>query len=70
MNFYVEYVDSSNPKLIDANTYNYMIDELVKQPIKQVKITQPGPWGAYRYKDLWEIKGLECNAWNELAGID
>jgi len=47
-----------------------MIDELVKQPIKQVKITQPGPWGAYRYKDLWKIDGLECNAWNELAGIE
>jgi len=30
MNFYVEYVDSSNPKLIDANTYNYMIDEFGK----------------------------------------
>jgi len=70
MNFYAEYVDSANPKLIDANIYNYMIDELVKQPIKQVKITQPGPWGAYRYKDLWEIEGLECNAWNELAGVE
>jgi hypothetical protein len=33
-----------------------------------VEIYQPGPWGAYRYKDFWDIKGLECNAWNELAG--
>lgn len=70
MDFYVECVDSSNPKLLDVVTYNHMIDELVKQPIKQVKITQPGPWGAYRYKDLWQIDGLECNAWNELAGIE
>ncbi len=70
MDFYVEYVDESVPKLIDVNTYNFIIDELVKQPVKQVKITQPGPWGAYRYKDLWEIEGLECNAWNELAGIE
>ncbi|OQB30712.1 MAG: hypothetical protein BWY08_01073 [Bacteroidetes bacterium ADurb.Bin174] len=70
MDYYVECVDSSNPKLIDVKTYNYMIDELVKQPIKQVKITQPGPWGAYRYRDLWDIEGLECNAWNELAGIE
>lgn len=70
MDFYVEYVDDSNPKLMDTNTYNFMIDELVKQPIKQVRITQPGPWGAYRYKDLWDIEGLECNAWNELAGIE
>ena len=70
MDYYVEFVDNSNPKLLSVKTYNYMIDELVKQPIKQVKIAQPGPWGAYRYKDLWEIEGLECNAWNELAGIE
>jgi len=70
MNFYVDYVDDSNPKLTDVLTYNFMINELVKQPIKQVKIAQPGPWGAYRYKDLWEIEGLDCNAWNELAGIE
>ena len=70
MDYYVEYVDDSNPKLMNANTYNFMIDELVKQPVKQVKIAQPGPWGAYRYKDLWDIEGLECNAWNELAGIE
>jgi len=70
MDFYVEYVNESDPKLMDVKTYNFIIDELVKQPIKQVKITQPGPWGAYRYRDLWEIEGLECNAWNELAGIE
>ena len=70
IDFYVECVDESVLKLIDVNTYNFIIDELVKQPIKQVKITQPGPWGAYRYRDLWEIEGLECNAWNELAGIE
>lgn len=70
MDYYVECVDCQNPKLITADTYNFMIDELVKQPIKQVKIAQPGPWGAYRYKDLWDIDGLECNAWNELAGIE
>lgn len=70
MDYYVECVDCQNPKLIAAETYNFMVDELVKKPIKQVKIAQPGPWGAYRYKDLWDIDGLECNAWNELAGIE
>ncbi len=70
MDFYIEAVDKNNLKLIGSGTYNILIDELVKHPIKQVKITQPGPWGAYRYKDLWDIPGLECNAWNELAGIE
>jgi len=70
MDFYVDFVDAENPKLLDRDLYNLMIDELVKRPFKQVKITQPGPWGAYRYKDLWDVPGLECNAWNELAGIE
>lgn len=70
MDYYIDAVDQANLKITDTNTYNLMIDELVKKPVKQVKITQPGPWGAYRYKDLWEIDGLECNAWNELAGIE
>ena len=70
MDFYLEMVDSGNPKLLPKKTYESMIDDLVKRPFKQVKITQPGPWGAYRYKDLWDIPGLECNAWNELAGIE
>ena len=38
-----------------------------KYPIKQVKEFQPGPWGAYRYRDLFNVPGLECNAWNRLA---
>lgn len=58
MNYYVECVDCQRPKLITAETYNFMIDELVKPPIKQVKIAQPGPWGAYRYKDLWDWTGM------------
>lgn len=68
--FYIDAVIPEKLKLMSFTAYNAMIDEIVKYPIKQVKIMQPGPWGAYRYKDLWEIEGLECNAWNELAGIE
>ncbi|MEO8411688.1 MAG: hypothetical protein ABI478_14065, partial [Propionivibrio sp.] len=70
MDFYLDAVDAKALKLLPVDIYNEMIDELVKQPIKQVKILQPGPWGAYRYRDLWQVEGLECNAWNELAGIE
>ena len=70
MDYYVDAVDAANPKLMPRKAYEKMVAELVKQPIKQVKIMQPGPWGAYRYRDLWEVPGLECNAWNELAGIE
>jgi hypothetical protein len=41
---------------------------MLKYPIKQVTIFQPGPWGAYRFKDLFDVPGLEINAWNETAG--
>lgn len=71
MDYYIEAVDSQNLKLVPAAGYNKIIDELVKGPIKQVKITQPGPWGSYRFKQIYdEIPGLENMAWNELAGIE
>ncbi|HWY32476.1 MAG TPA: hypothetical protein VNX46_17060, partial [Candidatus Acidoferrum sp.] len=71
MDYYLEAVDPNNLKLLSASAYNVIIDELVKAPIKQVKITQPGPWGSYRFKEIYdEIPGLENMAWNELAGIE
>ncbi len=71
MDYYLEAVDANNLKLVSAAGYNTIIDELVKAPIKQVKITQPGPWGSYRFKQIYdEIPGLENMAWNELAGIE
>jgi hypothetical protein len=38
----------------------------VSYPFKQVPIFSPGPWGGYRFKDLWDVPGLENNAWNEI----
>lgn len=71
MDYYIDAVDPRQLKLMPAATYNTMIDELVKGPIKQVKICQPGPWGSYRFKEIYdEIPGLENMAWNELAGIE
>lgn len=71
MDYYLEAVEANNLKLVSAAGYNAIIDELVKGPIKQVKITQPGPWGSYRFKEIYdEIPGLENMAWNELAGIE
>jgi hypothetical protein len=71
MNYYLDAVDAGQLKLVPAAAYNTIIDELVRQPIKQVKITQPGPWGSYRFKEIYdEIPGLENMAWNELAGIE
>ena len=71
MDYYLDAVDAGNLKLVSAADYNLIIDELVRRPIKQVKITQPGPWGSYRFKEIYdEIPGLENMAWNELAGIE
>ncbi|MBU6411385.1 MAG: hypothetical protein KGR98_13450, partial [Verrucomicrobia bacterium] len=71
MDYYLEAVEPQNLKLLPAAGYNAVVDELVKGPIKQVKITQPGPWGSYRFKEIYdEIPGLENMAWNELAGIE
>ena len=70
MDFYIDGV-TDTLKLLPAADYNAAIDSLVSGPIKQVKITQPGPWGSYRFKEIYdEIPGLENMAWNELAGIE
>jgi len=71
MDHYVDAVSIDEAKLLPVGDYNTAIDELVKSPIKQVKITQPGPWGSYRFKEIYdEIPGLDNMAWNELAGIE
>ena len=68
MDYYAEAIDFENLKIMPRTAYDEIIKTMLKYPIKEIEIYQPGPWGAYRYKDLWDIKGLECNAWNELAG--
>lgn len=68
MDYYVEAIQFESLKVMPRATYDELVRTMLQYPIKEVEIYQPGPWGAYRYKDFWDIKGLECNAWNELAG--
>jgi hypothetical protein len=68
MDYYIEAIDFDSLKIMPGGVYRAIMLRLLEYPIKEVEIYQPGPWGAYRYKDFWDIKGLECNAWNELAG--
>lgn len=68
MDFFVEAFDAEDLKLVPRSAYDEIIKTAVKYPIKQVQIFQPGPWGAYRHKDLWEIEGLEISAWNKMSG--
>lgn len=68
MDYWVEAVDPANLKIIPGASFDEIVRRLLDYPIKEIKIYQPGPWGAYRYKDFWDVPGLECNAWNELAG--
>jgi hypothetical protein len=70
MDYYVDAVQADNLKLVPRAPYERIVKTLVQYPIKQVKIMQPGPWGGQRYRALWDVPGLECNAWNELAGIE
>lgn len=65
--YYLEAIEWDTLKLIPADTYDEVLRTLMKYPIKQVKEFQPGPWGAYRYRDLFNVPGLGCNAWNRLA---
>ncbi len=68
MDYYVEAVEDDNMRMVSRAAYDEIISTIVTYPIKQVQIFQPGPWGAYRYRDLWDIPGLECSAWNKMFG--
>ena len=68
MDYWVEGIAFESLKLLPRTAYDGIMQTLVRYPVKEVPIFQPGPWGAYRYKDLFDVPGLECNAWNELAG--
>jgi len=71
MDYWVEGIAYDTLKLLPYAAYDGILRTLLQYPVKEVPIYQPGPWGAYRYKDLggqFDVPGLECNAWNELAG--
>ena len=67
MDYYIEGIAFDTMKMVPRKAYDEIMQMLVRYPIKQVKEFQPGPWGAYRYKDLFDVPGLGCNAWNRLA---
>ena len=68
--YYGEAIHADNVKLLPKDVYDEMLRQLAAEPLKQIRTYSPGPWGAYRYRDLWEIPGLRNNAWNRLAGAD
>ena len=68
MDYWIEAIRPETFKLMPRSVYDALCKTMLQYPIKEVTIFQPGPWGAYRYKDFFNVPGLECNAWNETAG--
>jgi len=68
--FYCEAVKTDELTIMPERVFEEILSVLASQPMKQIRTYSPGPWGAYRYRQLWEIPGLENNAWNRLAGAD
>ena len=68
--FYCEAVETEGLTLMPEKVFEEILAALARQPMKQIRTYSPGPWGAYRYRQLWDIPGLENNAWNRLAGAD
>jgi len=55
MDYYIEAIEFKDLKILPGNSYCEVMKTLLEYPIKEVEIYQPGPWGAYRYKDFWNI---------------
>ena len=67
MDFYIEAVDPANITLIPRREYDILITKVLEYPVKQVKIFMPGPFGAYRFKQIWDVPGLDNSAWNNIS---
>ena len=67
MDCYVSAADPENLVLLPRVSYDEIVSTLVRYPVKEVRIFQPGPWGAYRYRDLWDVPGLGCSAWHTMV---
>lgn len=70
IDYMLEAIDFSNIKLLTREAYDEIIQTLIKYPIKEIDYYQPGPWGAYRFKDFVDVPGLENNAWHLAVGPD
>lgn len=70
IDYLVEAIEFTDLKLLPREAYDEIIQTLVKYPIKEIDYYQPGPWGAYRFKDFVEVPGLENNAWHLAVGPD
>ena len=70
IDYFIEAASMDELKLIPGKAYDEIIQTLLKYPIKEVDYYQPGPWGAYRFKDFVKVDGLENNAWHLAVGPD
>ncbi|MDX1358848.1 MAG: hypothetical protein R3232_08460, partial [Clostridia bacterium] len=70
MDFYIDALDSSDLKMLPRKAYDEIVRTLVDYPVKCIETYQGGPWGAYRFKQLEDIEGLECNAWHTMTSPD
>jgi hypothetical protein len=67
MDYYVQAIEAKELNLVPREAFDGILSTIVTYPTKNVKYAQPGPWGAYRFKQTrWDIPGLSNNAWNAL----
>jgi hypothetical protein len=63
MDYWVEGIAVDSLKLLPRAAYDGILQTLLQYPVKEVPIFQPGPWGAYRYKDICRRWWRRSTAW-------
>lgn len=67
MDYYVQAIENDALNLVPRKAFDIILSTLAASPTKNVKYAQPGPWGAYRFRDTrWNMPELSNNAWNSL----
>ncbi len=67
MDFYVEAVEADKLVMMSRQAYDTIINRVLDYPVKQVKTFMPGAWGATRFKQIWDVPGLDNSAWNSIS---
>jgi len=70
MDYYIDALDAGDMKMLPRKAYDEIVRTLADYPVKCIETYQGGPWGAYRFKQLENIEGLECNAWHTMTSPD
>lgn len=71
MDWYMNDEVTEEIKMVSRKFYDKILSTVVKYPLRFKRIFMPGPWGGFKFRDMFNMPELAHTAWNiELSGCD